>query len=85
MAIAQQTTGFIYDDQGIELHRLTKMIEPTHLEYLPYHYLLAGISQRGILTYQDVSTGEIISEIKTKAQNVSAPNACSNLQPTFLT
>lgn len=70
VAVAQQRCVFIYDDQGIELHRLGGMHDPLHLEYLPYHYLLASISERGKMVYQDVSTGDIIAEIKTKTPNV---------------
>ena len=70
VAVGQSKCVYIYDDQGVELHQLGAMHEPSHLEYLPYHYLLAGVSKRGKLVYQDVSTGDIVAEIKTKTPNV---------------
>lgn len=51
ISVAQKECVYIYDDQGIELHRLGGMHTPLHLEYLPYHYLLASISERGKLVY----------------------------------
>ena len=78
IAVAQKECAFIYDDQGIELHRLGGLHVPLHIEYLPYHYLLASISERGKLAYQDVSTGDIVAEIKTKNQNVSPKSSKSN-------
>ena len=41
-------------------------LEPTLLDYLPYHFLLVSASKRGKLQYLDVSTGQVISEAKTK-------------------
>jgi len=43
-AVAQKKYVFIYDRDGVELHRLKSHIEPTRLEYLPYHWLLASIA-----------------------------------------
>jgi hypothetical protein len=42
-AVAQKKYIFIYDRDGVELHCLKSHIEPTRLEYLPYHWLLASI------------------------------------------
>ncbi|AMD19966.1 HCL185Wp [Eremothecium sinecaudum] len=65
-AVAQKKYTFIYDHEGTELHRLKQHIEVKHLEFLPYHYLLATAGQTGFLKYQDVSTGQLVTEIKTK-------------------
>ena len=42
-AVAQKKYVFIYDRDGVELHRLKSHLEPTQLEFLPYHWLLASI------------------------------------------
>lgn len=65
-AVAQSKYVFIYDRDGVELHRLKSHIEPTRLEFLPYHWLLASIGQTGYLKYQDTSTGQILTEHRTK-------------------
>ncbi|KAG1720547.1 NUC141 domain-containing protein [Suillus paluster] len=67
---------FIYDRDGVELHRLKAHIEPTRLEFLPYHWLLASVGNTGFLKYQDTSTGHIVAEHRTKlgACNTLAQN-----------
>ncbi|XDT41421.1 Trp-Asp (WD) repeats profile [Nakaseomyces glabratus] len=65
-AVAQKKYTFIYDHEGVELHRLKQHIEARHLEFLPYHYLLATAGQTGWLKYHDVSTGQMVSELRTK-------------------
>ncbi|KAI8634130.1 WD40-repeat-containing domain protein [Xylariaceae sp. FL1651] len=58
MAVAQKKNVYIYDGSGVELHCLNQHREVSHLEFLP------GVS--GHLKYQDVSTGQLVSEIATK-------------------
>ncbi|CCK68741.1 Utp7p KNAG_0B02990 [Huiozyma naganishii CBS 8797] len=65
-AVAQKKYTFIYDHEGVELHRLHQHIEARHLQFLPYHYLLATAGETGWLKYHDVSTGQLVSELKTK-------------------
>lgn len=76
-AVAQKKYVYIYDHDGVELHCLKSHIEPTRLEFLPYHWLLASVGNSGYLKYQDTSTGTLLSSHRTKlgscttmAQNV---------------
>lgn len=41
-AVAQRKHVYIYDHAGTEIHCLSKHLEPTHLEFLPYHFLLVS-------------------------------------------
>lgn len=65
-AVAQKKYTFIYDKTGLELHRLKQHIECTLLDFLPYHFLLTTAGKTGFLKYHDVSTGQLVSEIRTK-------------------
>lgn len=65
-AVAQKKYTFIYDHEGTEVHRLKQHVEIKHLEFLPYHYLLATSGNSGFLKYQDTSTGVLVNEIRTK-------------------
>jgi hypothetical protein len=60
-AVAQMKYLYIYDNTGAEVHRLKTHPEPVHLEFLPYHFLLSTMSKEGLLTYQDVSTGQLVA------------------------
>lgn len=66
LAVAQKKHTYVYDHQGMELHRLKLHVENTLLDFLPYHMLLVGAGASSILRYQDVSTGVQIAELKTK-------------------
>ncbi|KAK3680729.1 WD40-repeat-containing domain protein [Podospora appendiculata] len=65
-AVAQKKYVYIYDANGVEIHCLKKHVEVSHLEFLPYHFLLATLGINGQLKYQDTSTGQIVAEIPTK-------------------
>ncbi|GEQ70513.1 hypothetical protein JCM33374_g4191 [Metschnikowia sp. JCM 33374] len=65
-AVAQKKYTFIYDQSGMELHRLKQHSEHTLLDFLPYHFLLVGAGHSGSLKYHDVSTGVLVSELRTK-------------------
>ncbi|EMD36248.1 hypothetical protein CERSUDRAFT_155896 [Gelatoporia subvermispora B] len=65
-AVAQQKYVFIYDRDGVELHKLKSHIEPTRMEFLPFHWLLATVGNAGYLKYQDTSTGQLVVEHRTK-------------------
>ncbi|KAK7689426.1 hypothetical protein QCA50_007218 [Cerrena zonata] len=76
-AVAQKKYVFIYDRDGVELHRLKSHIEPTRLEFLPYHWLLASVGNPGYLKYQDTSTGQLVVEHRTKL------GACTTMTQNF--
>ena len=65
-AVAQKKYTYIYDHAGVEIHCLKKYVETSHLEFLPYHFLLAGIENSGFLRYTDTSTGQIVAEHPTR-------------------
>jgi U3 small nucleolar RNA-associated protein 7 len=65
-AVAQKKYVYIYDHAGVEIHCLKKHVEATHLEFLPYHFLLASVATSGFLRYHDTSTGEIVAEHPTR-------------------
>ncbi|KAL7624327.1 putative U3 small nucleolar RNA-associated protein 7 [Parahypoxylon ruwenzoriense] len=65
-AVSQKKHVYIYDRNGVEVHCLRKHQEVTHMEYLPYHFLLATLGMSGFLKYQDTSTGQLVTEIPTK-------------------
>ncbi|KAI9839529.1 MAG: hypothetical protein M1819_002155 [Sarea resinae] len=65
-AVAQKKHVYIYDHAGVELHCLSKHVEVTHMEFLPYHFLLATIGNAGYLKYTDTSTGQMVTEMPTK-------------------
>ncbi|GME49156.1 hypothetical protein GTA08_BOTSDO00730 [Neofusicoccum parvum] len=71
-AVAQKKYVYIYDHQGIEVHKLQKHIDVTHLEFLPYHFLLASIGNAGYLKYTDTSTGQMVTELPTRQGSPTA-------------
>ncbi|KAH8553213.1 WD40-repeat-containing domain protein [Umbelopsis sp. PMI_123] len=76
LAAAQKKYVYIYDNRGLEIHRLKNHIEVNKLDFLPYHYLLASVGNAGYLKYQDTSTGQLVAEHRTKlgACHVMAQN-----------
>ncbi|WFC98556.1 putative U3 small nucleolar RNA-associated protein 7 [Malassezia yamatoensis] len=64
-AAAQKKYTYIYDQNGIEIHRLKDHIEVNRMQFLPYHFLLATVGKAGYLKYQDVSTGQLVASHRT--------------------
>lgn len=71
-AVAQKKYVYIYDRAGVEIHKLQKHIEVTHMEFLPYHFLLATIGNAGYLKWMDTSTGHMVAEMPTKLGSPTA-------------
>ncbi len=71
-AVAQRKHVYIYDHAGVEIHCLNQYVEATHLSFLPYHFLLAGIENSGFLRYTDTSTGQIVAEHPTRKGSPTA-------------
>ncbi|KAM0813199.1 putative BING4 C-terminal domain-containing protein [Seiridium cardinale] len=65
-AVSQKKYVYIYDTAGVEIHCMKKLMEVTHMTFLPYHYLLATAGISGYLKWQDVSTGQLVTEVPTK-------------------
>ncbi|KXT14518.1 hypothetical protein AC579_9562 [Pseudocercospora musae] len=65
-AVAQKRNVYIYDHHGVEIHNLDQHVEVTHMEFLPYHFLLATIGKAGWLKWQDTSTGKLVAQVGTK-------------------
>lgn len=57
---------YLYDNTGAELQVLEKHVDPTRLEFLRYHFLLASVGNAGYLKYQDVSTSKLVVELRTR-------------------
>ena len=71
-AVAQKKYVYIYDAQGVEIHNLQDHIDVTHMEFLPYHFLLSTIGNAGYLKYQDTSTGKLVAQMPTKQGSPTA-------------
>ncbi|SPO34728.1 related to UTP7 - nucleolar protein, component of the small subunit processome [Pseudozyma flocculosa] len=64
-AAAQKKYTFIYDSQGIEIHKMKHHNEVNRMEFLPYHFLLATVGNGGWLKYQDTSVGNLVVQHRT--------------------
>ncbi|KAF8344079.1 WD40-repeat-containing domain protein [Cantharellus anzutake] len=77
LAVAQSRLTYIYDHTGTEIHRMKELADVHRLEYLPYHWLLVSVSNKGIVRWTDTTTGACVASHRTKlgACKVMAQNA----------
>ena len=64
-AVAQNTSTFIYDNKGMEIHALRNHDRPYRLDYLPYHYLLVSTGHTSWVRWQDISVGQYVAGYPT--------------------
>lgn len=65
-AVSQKDWVHIYDKDGVELNVVKTMYRITHLDFLEYHFLLCSASDKGYLTWKDISVGKDIASFPTK-------------------
>jgi U3 small nucleolar RNA-associated protein 7 len=79
-ATAQRKCAYIYDGlSGAEIHRLKDVSRATHLDFLPFHFLLVSWSENGIIRYLDTSTGQGV------AKHFSGMGPCHSLRQNIST
>ncbi|TEB22428.1 hypothetical protein FA13DRAFT_1766474 [Coprinellus micaceus] len=72
-AVAQKRNVFVYDRDGVEVHRLKNIVDPLRLEFLPWHWLLVATlaltivqTNTGHISWTDTTTGTQIAVHRTK-------------------
>ena len=65
-AVAQKNHAYIYDNTGAEIHDLKDHVDPMALDFLPHHWLLVSVGRSGWLKYHDTSTGELVTQHRTR-------------------
>eukprot|EP00434_Breviolum_minutum_P033948 symbB.v1.2.030040.t1/scaffold3342.1/size58779/3 len=56
---------YIYDNEGTELHCIKQFKCPTHLDFLPYHFLLVSTGDKGEISWRDVTYGAEVALHRT--------------------
>ncbi|XP_064262437.1 WD repeat-containing protein 46, partial [Passer domesticus] len=72
LAVAQRRWLHVYDSQGLEIHVLRAFQGVLRLEFLPYHFLLAAVSELGLLHFLDVSVGAEVATLRTRSGRAGA-------------
>lgn len=66
-AVAQKNWVHMYDKDGIELNVMKTMYRIEHLDFLPHHFLLTSASDKGYITWKDITIGKDIACFPTKS------------------
>lgn len=77
-AVAQKEWVHIYDKDGIELNVIKTMYRSEHLDFLDLYFLLASASDKGYLSWKDVSIGKDIASFPTKQKVTSLTHNSQN-------
>lgn len=67
-AVAQKDWVHVYDKDGVELNVIKSMYRISHLDFLEYHFLLAAVSDKGYVSWKDISLGKDIASYPTKSK-----------------
>jgi U3 small nucleolar RNA-associated protein 7 len=65
-AVAQNKYVYVYDGDGVELHRMSDHIDVTRMTFLPYHFLLVTLARSGYIKWHDISTGQYVAGHRTR-------------------
>ena len=65
IAVAQKKWVYTYDNEGIETHCIKKLDNIIKMEYLPYHCLLCTGSEKGFISWLDITVGAEIIQFPT--------------------
>lgn len=69
LAVAQDSSLYVYNKDGAELHIVRQVAGPRRMAFLPYHFLLAVGTATGKLKYLDTSIGEIVADLFVAEKN----------------
>ncbi|CAD7926569.1 unnamed protein product [Amoebophrya sp. A120] len=65
-AVSQKKCCFVYDRNGMEIHKMKEHSLVHQMEFLRYHFLLVTGSEFGDIRYHDIATGQGVAHLRTK-------------------
>ncbi|CDR96466.1 WD-REPEAT PROTEIN BING4, putative or Probable U3 small nucleolar RNA-associated protein 7 [Babesia bigemina] len=66
LAVAQKKYVHVYDNNGVEVYCLRDLGLTYQLEYMAPFWLMAAIGEFGELSWQDITSGEVVARYKTR-------------------